>query len=589
MAQKDRDKEFWLIPKRANLHQTVVLLKGIIDLEYDGKTWNGSKQDRLGSYLAKKGATESGKTITPQSIRTLVASIPQYFGFLFINQDTTPNTLHITESGKRLVEENIVFLEEYNYSSLKAAVKDKGDLNYSNIYLKQFEKLQISNPVILKDCENIFLFPLSFVLKVIRETEYLTLQEIAYFIFRCKNQDEIDLVILEILNFRELPYNNRIKLIDAYKNTHLGNISLVKAPSSKYFEKLCRYTALFKLVSKVIPNPGNSKNEKSAALIINQSKISEIDTIILIDKKPYDFKNNLKLWIQYIGNLKINNTPIDINVINKSSSSLLIIVNENGNLITGDLLEPDKFITFPYLETLNYSIKTYNIESSNLLDTITFEYSGKNFLEIDYKGLPIHKKEEFADIKNNIIEHLLSKNFTSEYTQYLKLIGSILNKDFTNNKSLRGSVLEFLTFKFFKKLEFNNIVDEVIWNGKIGEYGIPSQAPGGPAGSPDMFVFIDDIIVVLELTTIKPKAMQWSAEGASVPDHIKIVEKNFPLKRIYAFYLAPIIHTRVSSGMLSNMGSSKALLISREIEIFLNEIENIGDKQALINYLENQQ
>lgn len=585
MAQKDRDKEFWLIPKRANLHQTVVLLKGIIDLEYDGKTWNGAKQDRLGSYLAKKGATESGKTITPQSIRTLVASIPQYFGFLFINQDTTPNTLHITESGKKLVEENIVFLEEYNYPSLKAAVKDKGDLNYSNIYLKQFEKLQITNPVILKDCENIFLFPLSFVLKVIRKTEYLTLQEIAYFIFRCKNQDEIDLVILEILNFRELPYNNRIKLIDAYKNTHLGNISLVKAPSSKYFEKLCRYTDLFKLVSKVIPNPGNSKNEKSASLIINQSKISEIDTIISIDKKPYDFKNNLKLWVQYIGNLNISNTPIDIEIINKSSSSLLIIVNENGNLITGDLLEPNNLITFPYLETLDYTIKTYDIESSNLLDTITFEYSGKSIIEIDYKGLPTHKKEEFADIKSNITEHLLSKNFTLEYIQYLKLIGSILNKDFTNNKSLRGSVLEFLTFKLFKTLENKNIVDEVIWNGKIGEYGKPSQAPGGPTGSPDMFVFIDDIIVVLELTTIKPKAMQWSAEGASVPDHIKIVERNFPLKKVYAFYLAPILHTRVTNGMLSNMEGSKASLICKELDVFLNEIENLNTKEEFLNYV----
>lgn len=45
MAQKDRDKEYWLIPKRANLHQSVVLLKGIINLGYDGKTWNPSKQD----------------------------------------------------------------------------------------------------------------------------------------------------------------------------------------------------------------------------------------------------------------------------------------------------------------------------------------------------------------------------------------------------------------------------------------------------------------------------------------------------------------------------------------------------------------
>ena len=96
MAQKNRDKEYWLIPKRANLHQSVVLLKGILDLNYDGKTWNSSKQDRLGAYLGKNGATNSGKNITPQALRTLLASIPQYFGFTFINTETTPSTLFVT-------------------------------------------------------------------------------------------------------------------------------------------------------------------------------------------------------------------------------------------------------------------------------------------------------------------------------------------------------------------------------------------------------------------------------------------------------------------------------------------------------------
>lgn len=104
MAQKNRDKEFWLIPKRANLHQSILLTKGIIDLNYDLKTWNGAKQDRLGSYLGKNGATNNGKNITPQAVRTLLASIPQYLGFLYINSNTTPNTLVVTDAGKKLVD-----------------------------------------------------------------------------------------------------------------------------------------------------------------------------------------------------------------------------------------------------------------------------------------------------------------------------------------------------------------------------------------------------------------------------------------------------------------------------------------------------
>ena len=31
MAQKNRTKEIWLIPKRVNLHQTICLIDGIIE------------------------------------------------------------------------------------------------------------------------------------------------------------------------------------------------------------------------------------------------------------------------------------------------------------------------------------------------------------------------------------------------------------------------------------------------------------------------------------------------------------------------------------------------------------------------------
>ena len=178
-----RDKEFWLIPKRANLHQSVVLLKGICELGYVDKAWNAAKQDRLGSYLGKRGATRDGKTITPQSLRTLLASIPQYFGFTFINTDTTPSTLIVTNAGFKLINEFEIFLEEYHYSSLKDAERNSGTIDYSKTYLNQFLKLQITNPVILKDCRNILVFPLLFVLRILKKTRYLTYEELAYFIF----------------------------------------------------------------------------------------------------------------------------------------------------------------------------------------------------------------------------------------------------------------------------------------------------------------------------------------------------------------------------------------------------------------------
>lgn len=90
MAQKDRTKEIWLIPKRSNLHQTICLIDGLIERKYDGTSWNAQKQNNLGVNLKNWGATRTGKNISPQAIRTLVASIPQYLGFVYINTNTTP-------------------------------------------------------------------------------------------------------------------------------------------------------------------------------------------------------------------------------------------------------------------------------------------------------------------------------------------------------------------------------------------------------------------------------------------------------------------------------------------------------------------
>ena len=102
MAQGNRSKEIWLIPKRGSLHQTICLIDGIIERNYSRSTWNPQKQNNLGVNLKKWGATNSGKNISPQAIRTLTASIPQYLGFLYINTSTTPNTICLTKAGENL-------------------------------------------------------------------------------------------------------------------------------------------------------------------------------------------------------------------------------------------------------------------------------------------------------------------------------------------------------------------------------------------------------------------------------------------------------------------------------------------------------
>jgi hypothetical protein len=586
MAQKNRDKEFWLIPKRANLHQSVVLLKGILESNYNGKTWNGSKQDRLGAYLGKNGATNSGRNITPQALRTLLASIPQYFGFTFINTDTTPNTLFVTKAGNTIVKELESLLENYDYSNLREAERNEGTINYSNTYLKQFLKLQLTNPVILKDCESVLVFPLIFTLKVLKKTRYLTYEEIALFIFRSKSQNDIEFVTLEIENFRSLEYKKQLQLVEAFKKTHLGNISLVQAPTTSYYQKLCSYTGLINK-SSVTLKKDNEKRKVNTIEIISE-KESTIDNLLKdYNFEPYDFKDNLSLWLQYIGNTEVLNTPKDISVLNKTSNEQLVVISENNLIVNGNLINPNDSILFPAIEKNNYEINVYNKTDGSIIETVNYIYSDKEKIEIKNNNSENVNQLNINDIQKEIIEHINSRDFSEDYLKYILIISKIVNKNLQKSKNLRGSRLEYLFYKYFEKLENESIIDEVIWNGKIGKYGIPTPSPGGPTGSPDILLFIDNMIIVVELTTIKAKSQQWSAEGASVPDHIRLVEEKYPDKKIFALYLAPIIHEeRVTKGMLSRLKDYESKLHCLEIEKFLNYSSNFVQKNDFIKFLD---
>lgn len=329
MAQKNRTKEIWLIPKRVNLHQTICLIDGIMERKYDGTSWNPQKQNNLGVNLKKWGATKDGKNISSQAIRTLVASIPQYLGFLYVNTESTPNTICLTEAGMALWHKHKDLL-----------------ITESEAVLKQMEKLQITNPVINKDCENIYVFPFRFMLKVLLKVEYLDQEEIAYFLFKVRNEDEVDVVVKEIENFRKLPEENREALINAFKSTHIGNITLVKASSAGYFISLCQITGIMDKL-KVTPN---NRNGAITALKISDTYMEYVEKMLnskYQNTEIYNFEDNLQLWIDYIGDPSRDYPPIDVSVINKANSSFLIQVFKDGACKYDDMLDENSVLQFP--------------------------------------------------------------------------------------------------------------------------------------------------------------------------------------------------------------------------------------------------
>ena len=555
-----KDKEYWHIPKRTDLHQSIVFTMGVAE-HYNKKTWNASAQDRLGSYLAKKGATNNGRNITPQSIRTLLAAIPQYFGFVYINSNTTPNTIEITEAGKKLIEENTDSINKNKFKNLIIGKKNKLTVNVSNVILNQFKKLQISNPFVEQFCENIYVFPLFCSIYLIKKLDYLTSEEIAIYLFRTKSKDELDFKKEEIEIFRNLELNKKNNLIKKFKETEIGNKSLVQAPLVGYFLSICKMTNLF----KVEDNKISLKEDmlKVAENIINEMK----------NYSCFDFKDNKKLWIDYFGNTNINKPPQLFKLINSYTSEIYFEYSRGDLVEESGMIDVNSYKEFPILEITNQNLSIFCCKTFNSIyrDKVNFK---SPYLELKVSNQDIQEIPSTNQICSKIIEHINSKDFDNEYKKKLKFLELKLGKSLLNNKNLRGARLEELFYLLLQNLKSKNILlEDPIWNGNYNKYGLPVAAPGGKEGRGDILFFFNNFQIVLELTTMKPKSSQEKSEAFSVPDHIKNHSKDHKDKKTIGIYLAPIIHNRIKNVM--DMEKDNYSLRSLAINDFLMNVKNL--------------
>ena len=566
-----KDKEYWHIPKRTDLHQSIVFTMGVAE-HYNKKSWNASAQDRLGSYLAKKGATNNGRNITPQSIRTLLAAIPQYFGFVYINPNTTPNTIEITEAGKKLIEENKDYINKNKFKNLIIGKKNRLTVNVSNVILNQFKKLQLSNPYVEQFCENVYVFPLFCSIFLIKKLDYLTSEEIAIYLFRTKSKDELDFIKEEIKIFRDLETNKKNYLIKKFKETEIGNKSLVQAPLVGYFFSICKMTNLFKVED-------NKISLKEDMLEIAENIINEMKNY-----SCFDFKGNKKLWIDYFGNTNINKPPQLFKLVNSYNNEIYFEYSRDDLVEESGLIAVNSYKEFPIIDIINQNLSIYcwKTDKSIYRGKINFK---SPYLDLKVPNLVVQKIPSTNQICSKIIDHINSKNFDNEYKKKLKFLELKLEKPLLNNKNLRGARLEELFYLLLQNLKIKNILlDDPIWNGNYNKYGLPVAAPGGKEGRGDILFFFKNIQIVLELTTMKPKSSQEKTEAFSVPDHIKNHSKDHKDKKTIGIYLAPIIHNRIKNVM--DVKKDNYSLSSLTINDFLMSVKRFRNSKDLENFLD---
>jgi hypothetical protein len=115
----------------------------------------------------------------------------------------------------------------------------------------------------------------------------------------------------------------------------------------------------------------------------------------------------------------------------------------------------------------------------------------------------------------------------------------------------------------------DGLIDGFKWYGKVDANDLPSPAPGGKEGNPDLVFEFEDYAAVIELTTIKGTAAQWSSsEAASVPDHISKYRHSNPKAKIVGFFVAPSINNRILKNFKAHAAIDKTPIICLTIEEF---------------------
>jgi hypothetical protein len=578
MAKTTRTKEIWHIPKRGNVHQTIYMVYVLSWDRFLGKSWSSGKQEALGTEMGKAGLTESGKAITHQSVRTLLANLPKYLGFVYLDESSNPSRIMVTDIGYELIKKHDI-PNIPKHKRLKAYA-DSGDLvETSDIFQKQMSKLIITNPSIRKDCENILVFPFRMTLKVLLKLEYLDIEEIGYILFHTKAEDELDLVVERIKNFRVLPPTQRTAEINAYKKTDEGQLTLVKAPTAGYYMYLCTSTGLCDRYRLEV----NKTTDKRLSAIKLKDKADAIKIIEKFkDVEIYDFKGDWFLWKEYFANPQRLYPPFNISILTDSSEGILVTVMKNDYIYGSEVIsKKSSSLSVPVFRDEPYKIIGYDLESGKEVykRDVSFSQGQKDYivdLDMHTHGVTLTKEHVVERI-----EQMFSgkyQGFDKDYSKKLEIISAVVGKNYLDNRR-RGGRLEYLFYELLDLLKQDGVIDEVYWYGYMGKYGICEPAPGGKEGNPDIVFEIDSYMIVLEITAFRGNRAQWnSAEASSVPDHIAKFKRNNPSKNIIGLFTAPSIHHQLEQNLKLNAQKEQVGMIFKPCIDFSKILSSINKK-----------
>ena len=174
----------------------------------------------------------------------------------------------------------------YEYESNEQLKKFKIQIETLNsIYVGYVENIVVNNETPVKNTESvddikqlkrIYSFSYVFILKILLRLKYLDEEEIALYLSKIRNEDEWNITVQEIENFRNLSKYNRKKLVTAFRETKLGKVTLAQDQYAKRYINLLVNSNITK-ETKIIPC---NKEEYLTAIEINNDFKGDLKTVL---------------------------------------------------------------------------------------------------------------------------------------------------------------------------------------------------------------------------------------------------------------------------------------------------------------------
>jgi len=502
--------------------------------KFECKTWNEGKQAFYAQLLKKKGLSNS---TNPRSTRAIMGTF-KFFGFAW----TKHKKLFVTSAGKEFIHGDIL-----------------------KVLKLQLLKWQYPNPFEAKGrvapyTRTMKLFPFRLLLKLVKEIGPLHENELALFIWKIRSdeQSELDKSKREIMRFRKLSDDEKCKV-------HQSDFLFVT--NHEYEAHLRPYILATGLCLF---------DDKRRLLSINKEAEDEVSRILgeTVEIKT-DWKGE-EDWFEYFGDTKYYHPPagIQFQLVSEKEPAVGVYVKVSRNGVeTYGVTDTGGFVTFSLYENQKYMFEVILPKSGNILyrDSLVFG-SDVRRLKIEIAKAPIRRKETIDEMIEKM-RQLLKKDFDDEIKERLKMRSRIEKKEIDKKqlRYLRGGRFEELVYRLLNNFK-GTVFNDVVWNGRVGEWGlpVPAQKFSEETGKklPDILIFQNNDIYVVETTLLKGRAQWEKPEAVSVPEHIENTITEFKGRNVSGLFIAGELDSSVQVNLVTRAINQGYKVVPIEAEDF---------------------